>query len=496
MNRFRGALALLAICALLGLGLWLTRTPPGVEVELTPAVFRFEKEDLVGVKVVRPDGSGIELVEQEGKWRVVGEPWRPSRAMVRRIGHQLHDLTARAVVAEGVTDPETYGLGAAAIRVALTLRDGQKIEFEAGDPNPSSVSWYLRPLPGDTVYVVKKSAIDYYRLSIEEFRERKFAQLDADAATAITYVGPEGAERRFEREPPPPVGDEPKGGAWRMTTPVAWAANREEIRSMLGRSGALKADVFVEDGPQDLAAFGLDKPRAKVTIALRGADPVTLVVGAIAPTPSEHVGDTHERRYVLRAEDDAIYVARVGFLEAFEAPIETYRRRDVVGRHAWDVRRYVVTRGGVAIAVEKSSDGWRWPDGGPIPGSTPERVASTAAELQALAFHDADVAASGLAAPSFEIALSFADGARTITVGSAFEGPPEPAPAIPAGMGLAPPKPRSGTRYYARLDGDPVTYEVDDRLAETVDDLFREYARKGERDAEKRIDDKAGEQAP
>lgn len=210
MNRFRGALIALAVLAVIG-GAWLafrlasTEPPPPDE---TPRIFAFEKEDLVGIELERSDGT-VAFRREDGGWTWVGRDWRPSASMVRRVGHQTHDLTARATVASP-EEIEQYGFGDDPITATLTLADGRTLRFQAGDPNPTSVSWYLRPLPGDTVYVVKKSAVDYWRMDVEDFRERRFAAVDADAAVSIdaTVDGRTLSFRRVDAE------------QWQQTAPV------------------------------------------------------------------------------------------------------------------------------------------------------------------------------------------------------------------------------------------------------------------------------------
>jgi hypothetical protein len=451
LKRFRGAFLAIGAAIVVGAVYVATKPPPAETQDVTPDLFRFEKEDLVGVKVVRHD-STIEMVLKDGEWQVVGETWRPSRSMVRRVAHQIHDLTARAVVADAVEDPSVYGVGDDAIEVTLTLKDGRTLTFKAGDPNPTSVSYYIRPIPGDTVYVVKKSAVDYYRLSLEEFRERRFAWLDADDATDIEgEIG--GTKLVFHK------GD---GDRWKMSSPIAQDANREEIRTILGRTGALKASAFVEDQPKDLAKYGLEPPYARMRIAQSTGETVTLRVGSVI------AGTDPQERYVYRDEDDAVYSARDGFLEAWTLPPEKYRNRVILGKHEWDVKSYVAKLGGEELAVTKSAKDWQWPDGSPIPGSTPARVAGRAAEIEAKAFHDAPPAGAGLQPPFASVALTFEEGVRTVTVGAAT---------------------RSGDeeRRYVQVDGDPVVYEVDAGVAEVIEDLFREYGRKVERDAERRV---------
>lgn len=442
LRRLRGAGLALVALLVVGGAWWLgDQAPATQERAYQPALFKFEKEDVVGITVTRPDRT-IGLAQVDGVWRVKGEPWRPSRSMVRRVAYQIHDLTARAVVAEGVTDFDAFGVGDNAITVELALNDGRTVKFAVGDPNPTSVSWYVRPLPGDAVYTVKKAALDYYALSLEEFRERRFAWLDADQADAIE-VTVDGVASRFER-----VGER----KWRMRSPIDQRADTEVIRTMLGRTGALKATQFIEDAPTDKAKYGLDAPFAVIVIHQGTGETVTLEVGAALQD-----SDPPER-YVFRVEDDAVYAAKDGFLEAFQHSPADVRDKTIVGRHPWDVRSYRVDRGSVSIEITHGKDDWRWPDGSPAPGSTPERVAANATEAEAKAFYDGDVPASGLNPPWATVTLRFDDGTSVLALGAEVDGV-----------------------RYARLDGEPTIYAIEPALAGTIDDLFREWARAQER---------------
>jgi hypothetical protein len=324
MRRFSGALVALVALIALVVAWVVTRPAPEVSpVKEAPPLFAFEKEDIVGVRIQRPDLT-IELRNEGGEWIAVGQPWKPSRSMIRRVAHQTHDLTARATVAEDTTDPALYGFTDRAVLITITLQDGKVIEFEGGDPNPTSVSHYIRPKPGNTVYTVKKSALDFYKLPLEEFREDKLASFDADDADLIDATV-DGRHLRFVRS-----GEK----TWREESPRQWDAAREEVRTMLGRTAALKAQAFVYDGddPAELAKYGLAEPVGRIAITLTGGDVVTVLVGDSIP------GTNPTERYVYRVEHKALFAARDSFLEAFQLPDEKYRKREFVGRNEWEVQ--------------------------------------------------------------------------------------------------------------------------------------------------------------
>jgi hypothetical protein len=454
LARFRGtAFGVVALAGALALWWGLSPIQEGPSSDAPQVIFAFEKEQLVRFVIERPQGT-IEMRREGEKWTAPGQVWRPSAAMVRRVAHQLHDLTARAKVVERTQDPAHFGLGEDAITVRLYLEDGTELAFEVGDPNPSSVSWYLRSLPDGPVYVVKKAAVNYYRADIEDFREDRITFFDAGDAESIE-VDMGGRQLAFER-----VDDL----HWRMTAPEQWSANRDLVRRMMGSVSAARSQAFVVDQPDVLTPWGLAEGADEVRIALGSGEALTLRLG------NEVEGTDPVLQYAWRAEDNAVYQVRAVVSDPFERPLEEYRNPRVVGGHAWEVGSMTVAVGGETINLLRSADEWRWADGGVIPGATPRRVAGAAADPRALEFLDSGSPDVGLDDPQAELWLVFENGrAVHLRIGASMD---------PVG------DEREG-RIYLEIVGQPPVIETSDQLLNVVQDLQREHGRKASRDAER-----------
>jgi hypothetical protein len=119
---------------------------------------------------------------------------------------------------------------------------------------------------------------------------------------------------------------------------------------------------------------------------------------------------------------------------------------------------------------------WLWDDGTPVAGSTPERVALRAAEIEAdtvVAEQVGDPRRWGFDNPLLTVILTDASGvSRSLVVGKEtspdtdFEG-------------------RERRRYFARADDEPTVYRIGDGVLEVAQDAVREFQRKDDKDAEK-----------
>lgn len=483
MKQFRGTLIALALL-LAAVGAFFALQPH----ELTPKerkalkgkeqgveLFNFEKSDLVKVEVSRPDGT-IVLTEKPDGWWIEGDPHRASKNMVNRVKHQLHDLVARATVVDTPDDPALYGLGASAIHVKLTFRDGSLKEFDAGDPNPSGVSFYIRPTDTGAIYTVKKSAVDYYSLSLSEFRERRFASFDSKDVDALEATLADGTVLSFQKS-----GER----QWDMLSPKKIPAADDEVRSLMGRVSAMKAIQFIADEPTpaDLAAYGLDKPRLAVLLRFSGREPMTLLVGK----PTGEKDGEYSLSYAKLAEESPVYAVRDGLLEDYAQDPEGFRLKRFARVDENKLTTLVATFTPTApddadlagtVTVKQATSRWSWDDGVPVSGSTPRRLASRAADISSDAFvaESAPDATYGFDKPTVTIQMTTEDGtARTLLVGKAA--PPENDPDG---------HPRD--RWYARVAEFPEVYIVDDGVVDVTKDLMREHGRhaRGEAEQEER----------
>ncbi len=493
MKAFRGTLFALLALLVVGVVVWFVRPAmlfPAEQVESEPRLFEFEKHEMTRAEVTRPDGETIVLAEHDGKWTIEGTDFVAGRSMVNRIKHQIHDLSARATVVDNPDAPELYGLGANAIHVKLTLRDGRTIEFLAGDPNPSSVSYYVQRKDDGVVYTVKKAAVDYYSLTLEEFREQRFASFDSKDATRLEVALQGQPKVALERR-----GDD----EWQMLEPQPMRAEVDVVKRMLGRVAALKAKDYipVTEGA-DLSQYGLTTPRAEIDIKFASRDPLHVLVGSDAPSDNKY----DELAYVMVQGDDTVYIAKRGLLDDFAQDPKELRNRRVVEMKSDDVIAVDAVlhaepgedlegEAGVRYAAEQ----WVWEDGVPVPGSTPSRVAERVAELEVVEFiEDAprNLEKYGLADPVARVVLTDAEGnEKVVLIGSKG-----PTLMIKDPDGKEIPRERRYVSIEAPAGDAPIdvpegsekpgaVYLVDDSVLSVVQDMIREFNRKKKKDDEK-----------
>ena len=370
MREFRGTVIALVLFLALG-AFFLFREKTEVNPE-PKQIFSFEKHEVIGATITRPGKEEIRLVEKEGKWWINGTKWQANLTMVNRIRHQLHDLKARAKVSTEGNNFELYGLGKDAIRVELSLRSGDTITFLAGDPNPTGVSYYIRPLPGDTVYTVKKSALDYYSAPLDSFRNQHFVSMDTQSVQSFQVWNEQG-EFQFQRL------DEHR---WELLAPKM-RVSTDIMRTMIGRAIALKASRFIDPVEQN-QDYGLSNPVLRIAFTLETGTSIEFRVGN--KTEEQH------NSYFQLEGDPVVYVAKNGLLDEFDIQPEELRNREVMDVREAEIQQifFKNIEKNTALEISLVSDTWRWENEKPISGSTPDRVLSSVANLRAMEFTTPD----------------------------------------------------------------------------------------------------------
>jgi hypothetical protein len=111
-------------------------------------------------------------------------------------------------------------------------------------------------------------------------------------------------------------------------------------------------------------------------------------------------------------EDDAVYDARCGFLDAFRGPLDRFRNRRPIRRTESDITGVVVRVGDHRVAISRTADAWRWVSGAEVPGATPRRLVGRIVDLEEQAVGASPPAGPAADDPALEVA--FVDGAAQV----------------------------------------------------------------------------------
>ena len=264
-------------------GLW-WYTQQVSEPESSKFVFQFAKQDVISFKIDYPERTDLEIKEVDGEWVLSDTGHSASMTMVNRVRHQLHQLPVRAVVSNHNPDLSVYGLGKQATLVSVQLRS-QEVAFEVGDPNPTGVSYYIRPLTGpfvNQVLTVAKASVDYFEADMTEFRSPHFCRFDLDSVRSIHI-------------------EQPQGGSWSIRkdvydSTVKWIAvqpdgheifaSKDAVHRILGRFLALKSSEYVgqmdprwvelESNPTTVTFSRVQEPSLRIQIASKDWDGLSL----------------------------------------------------------------------------------------------------------------------------------------------------------------------------------------------------------------------------
>jgi len=271
-------------------------------------------------------------------------------------------------------DSDLYGLGKEAINVTLDLKDGRQISFLAGDPNPTGVSYYIQPLPGNSIYTVKKSALDYYSANYDQFRDKRILRIKTNSVEQINIKKNNDEKWGFSRI---------DKNRWRIFVPFDEKANTDVMRTLIGRCIALKAKQYI-DPEEQKSEYGFQNPLLEIEFTLSSGETKKLLIG--------NETSTEGYSYFKISDSSIVYTAKNGLLEEFDFTFDKLRNKRIVDLNESEILTMKIQLNEPELTGETevhfTAGKWFWKNGNPISGSTPKRLASGLKNLEVMEFVD------------------------------------------------------------------------------------------------------------
>ncbi|HEV3438430.1 MAG TPA: DUF4340 domain-containing protein [Gemmata sp.] len=346
-------------------------------------------------------------------WDVVKPAkYKADQPFVEELADALSKLRAEKVAAYGKKDEVFKQFGLESPAAMLTLTVGDKAEqktlrlgnlIDPAKPDGDRYAAVDTPNPEAIVGVLPRVLVSKLLTPVVGFRDHTLAKfVDADKA----ILDRSDRKLTFAKV----------GAAWKVTEPLAAAAETGELESLIADFGKIRVDTWVAQKTGDLKAFGIDKPEAKWMI-FDGDKPVlTLLLGK--KTPDGRVYVTTDKSELVGLLDPML-TARV---------LAEYRQRRPWEVDVAQVEGVEIAKGGAKFELQKAGPAWFDPakTTDPIDVRAVNELLGTLGALRVDRYavdKDADPKLFGLENPEMRLTITSPGGAkRVLEIGAVVGG--------------------------------------------------------------------------
>lgn len=362
-------------------------------------VFTAEATDVTAVELKRPDET-VALKRDGDAWRVTAPV--AARGNKGTIDETLTTILTAKMDREIDGKPASladFGLEKPAAQVALTLKDGKQVGIDLGSKSPTGVWVYAREHGKPAVFVLPDSVLREATRPVVDFRDRTILAFERRDVTGVDIVAESDA---IVLEPT-------ADNRWRITRPVALAADTAEMNDLLDKLATAKVKEFVAEAPRSRQAFGLERPVRVSVHTGKDKDRATrtLLVGRTDP---EKKGV-----YAMREGETSVVLLPEEVGKLVPRNVAAIRNKQLVDFERDRIARVELESPKGAVTLVKEKDRWTIAAPEALPADQVEAGALLARlrEVRAQAFlsDDASAIPRVLARPTVKLTLTEQGGA-------------------------------------------------------------------------------------
>jgi hypothetical protein len=363
-------------------------------------VFTAEPADVTTFQLKRPDDT-VTLSRDGDAWRLTS----PITARGNRgtIDDTLTTILTAKIDREIEAKPASladFGLDRPAAQVMLTLKDGKQLALDLGAKSPTGVWVYAREEGKPAVFALGDSVLRDATRPVVDFRDRTIMAFERRDVTGVDVVADGDT-----------IAIEPAGDKWRITRPVALAADSGEMNDLLDKLNADKVKEFVADAPRSRDAYGLDRPVRISVHTGKDKDRATrtLLVGRV---------DADKKGvYAMREGEASVLLLPEEIAKLVPRNVAAIRNKQLVDFDREKVSRVQLDGPKGAVTLVREKDRWTITSPQTLPADQVEAGALLARlrELRAQAFLSDDAAGISRYVPKPTVRVSISEQGGTPT---------------------------------------------------------------------------------
>jgi hypothetical protein len=337
---WKRTLALVIVAALLG-GYYYWYEVKGSEQrkaaeEAAQRIFQLNKDAIEAVTITRGQ-EVIKLVKDATEGWMLVEPVR-AKAEQRTVDEVLEGLVEGKrdkVITEQAADLADFGLTEPTLVVEATLKDvPTPTVLRIGARTPTMSGHYAREGEQSKVLMVSSSLYSKFDKTVFNLRDKTVLALDQNQVKRIEV---QQGDQLIVVET---EGD--KG--WKMVAPLEAKADKTKVNDLISAINGANVKEFLEETPQDLAKYGLNPPRWRLTFA----------IGDDRAEKSLLLGDEDTAKSGVNAKRgamDHVFLVETKLLEKLPKEASDWRDRALMAFKRDSVERVEIRDGNSVVEV-------------------------------------------------------------------------------------------------------------------------------------------------
>jgi hypothetical protein len=339
-------------------------------------VFSFEPDEIRLVEVERIDEPLVAASRDQGKpWSMVkpNPTIEANQVIWNRLAVAFSGLTNERTIENKSSELANYGLDKPVLAISVTKPDGAQVKLAFGAVDATQSYRYALGEDG-AVFLVAVKAFQELDRPLAYLRNPYVVSVGDKGITRLEYSRfwpgkTSAAPAEGKESKAPEVGEESvvvvveKGpdGKWLLLSPVKALANQDTVSELVRQIQFAISRDYVEE-PKALSDYGLDPPRARVTVySGAGSEPQTVFFGTLEaaqakqPIPENSVGGI----YAKNAARPAVFVIDANIGALLPQTPDAFRERRLLTHAAADIRSIHYKSVDADVMLENSSErGW------------------------------------------------------------------------------------------------------------------------------------------
>jgi uncharacterized protein YpmB len=249
----------------------------GVATNAKKPLFDWRNKDLLNFEtsavnrlLLKTPNARFELKKEGGKWQMVA-PMKASadESKVSQVMNKVRYGRISEFATEQLQEARPYGLDKPGYEFTVFFgdNDAQKtVHF--GKRDGAFVYAYDPARP--QVYKVDTSIVHDLNVNVMDLRNKKLAEFQSWNADYVELNYADTLKIICEKD---------TAGTWQITAPEQRKAKSWKISNITGNLSSLEATKFVDENAGDLKPYGLDNPRAVITVKEKGNEVARALIG-------------------------------------------------------------------------------------------------------------------------------------------------------------------------------------------------------------------------